>query len=333
MNGTCAGGTGAFIDQMATLLKLTPEELNKKAREKEKTYTIASRCGVFAKSDIQPLLNQGARVEDMCSSILFSVVNQTIAGLAQGRAISGKVLYLGGPLTFMDELRKAFDKVLGLQGYLPEHSLYFVAVGAALSAEEDYLILDLLQKIKNHGKGDAFAHGQPLFADEEEYELFLQRHQKADVPVKTLEGYTGRAHLGIDAGSTTCKTALISEEGELLHTTYTPSSGNPLGLIKDVLLDIYHKAPDIIFGSVTTTGYGELLCKEAFQADYSLVETMAHFRAAKFFLPNVDFIIDIGGQDMKCFKIEDGVISDIFLNEACPSGCGSFLQTFAQALG
>ncbi|MGD9559508.1 MAG: acyl-CoA dehydratase activase, partial [Oscillospiraceae bacterium] len=334
MNGSCAGGTGAFIDQMATLLKISPTELNEKAKDQEKIYTIASRCGVFAKTDVQPLLNQGARVEDVSASILYSVVNQTIAGLAQGRRIAGNVLYLGGPLTFMSELRTAFDRVLGLTGILPENSLYFVCIGAALYADEAFTLPQLQDRLAAaNAAGAHFEHTAPLFKNEADYTAFLKRHEAHSVPVGQLEGFSGRTHLGIDAGSTTVKTVLISEEGELLNTTYQPNSGNPVPLVRKAILEMYAACPGMTLASVTTTGYGEQLCREAFGADYSLVETMAHFRAAQHFEPNVDFIIDIGGQDMKCFKIENGAISDIFLNEACSSGCGSFLQTFAEALG
>ena len=333
MNGSCAGGTGAFIDQMATLLKISPTELNEKAKQQEKIYTIASRCGVFAKTDVQPLLNQGARVEDVSASILYSVVNQTIAGLAQGRGITGNILYLGGPLTFLSELRTAFDKVLGTKGVLPENSLYFVSIGAALYADEAFTLPELRDRLASNQKTVSFDHTEPLFKSEKEYADFLKRHEKASVPVGKLEGFSGRAHLGIDAGSTTVKTVLISEEGELINTTYQPNSGNPVPLVRAAILKMYEESPDMTLASVTTTGYGEMLCKEAFSADYNLVETMAHFTAAKHFAPDVDFIIDIGGQDMKCFQISDGAISDIFLNEACSSGCGSFLQTFAEALG
>ncbi|NLW79952.1 MAG: 2-hydroxyglutaryl-CoA dehydratase [Ruminococcaceae bacterium] len=334
MNGSCAGGTGAFIDQMATLLKITPTELNEKARQQDKIYTIASRCGVFAKTDVQPLLNQGARVEDVSASILYSVVNQTIAGLAQGRQMAGNVLYLGGPLTFMSELRAAFDKVLKLTGTLPDNSLYFVCLGAALYADEAFTLPQLRERLAGaQAAGAGFQHTAPLFKSQADYDAFTRRHQQASVPLGTLAGFAGRAHLGLDAGSTTVKTVLLSDDGQLLHTTYQPNSGNPVPLVRRALLDIYDAAPGITLASVTTTGYGELLCKEAFNADTSLVETMAHFGAARHFAPDVDFIIDIGGQDMKCFKIEDGAVSDIFLNEACSSGCGSFLQTFAEALG
>ncbi len=338
MNGSCAGGTGAFIDQMATLLKISPDELNEKAKGQEKIYTIASRCGVFAKTDIQPLLNQGARVEDVSASILYSVVNQTVAGLAQGRRIGGNVLYLGGPLTFLSQLRAAFNHVLKLEGVLPDASLYFVSIGAALYADETFTLPGLQDRLAAsvagaHTASAAFGSAPPLFKNDKEYTEFLHRHEKARIPVGRMEGYTGRAHLGVDAGSTTVKTVLLSQDGELLNTTYQPNSGNPVPLVRNAIIKMYEACPGMTLASVTTTGYGEQLCKEAFNADYSLVETMAHFGAARRFAPGVDFIIDIGGQDMKCFKIEDGAVSDIFLNEACSSGCGSFLQTFAEALG
>ena len=333
MNGSCAGGTGAFIDQMAMLLNLTPSGLNEKAKHKEKVYPIASRCGVFAKSDVQPLFNQGARLEDVAASILYSVVNQTVGGLAQGRKIEGPVVYLGGPLTFMSELRAAFNKVLKTEGILPEDSLYFVAIGAALCASKTMTVEELQARFRDGVRESTFECTQPLFDSTEEYDAFVARHARATVPVGNLAHYSGRAHLGIDAGSTTVKTALVSEGGELLHTTYRPNSGNPIPLIREAMLEIYRLAPKMTIGSLTTTGYGEQLCKEAFCADYGIVETTAHFMAARHFRNDVDFIIDIGGQDMKCFQIEDGAISDIFLNEACSSGCGSFLQTFAEALG
>ena len=334
MNGSCAGGTGAFIDQMATLLKISVGELNERAKNHRKVYAIASRCGVFAKTDVQPLLNQGATVEDVSASILYSVVNQTISGLAQGRRIEGAVVYLGGPLTFMSELRRAFDHVLGLTGTLPEHSLYFVSIGAALYAGERLALSELCERISRAGRtAGAFSHTDPLFRDEAEYEAFRARHSRARVPVQELELYRGRAHLGIDAGSTTVKTALVSENGSLLRTTYHQGGGNPVPIVRQDILDIYEACPDIEIASATVTGYGEQLIKEAFRADFGVVETVAHFTAARRFSPDVDFIIDIGGQDMKCFKVENGAISDIFLNEACSSGCGSFLQTFAETLG
>ena len=334
MNGSCAGGTGAFIDQMATLLKLSAEELNEAAHRAEKTYTIASRCGVFAKSDIQPLINQGARTEDIAASIYQAVVNQTIAGLAQGRAIKGNVLYLGGPLTFSDVLRESFDATLGVRGVCPENSLYYVAMGAAIYSDEEFDLRDVAERMKRRGASANYRSLPPLFRSREEYDAFAERHAKARVARAPFpQDYSGRVHIGIDSGSTTVKLAVIDEDGRLLFTDYRPNLGNPVPLIRDALLKILTGHPGITVGSVTTTGYGEELAQHAFHADFGLVETVAHFTAARHFLPDVDFIIDIGGQDMKCFKIADGAISDIFLNEACSSGCGSFLQTFAQALG
>ena len=333
MNGSCAGGTGAFIDQMATLLKMSPEELNEAAAKAEKTYTIASRCGVFAKSDIQPLINQGAAAGDIAASIYQAVVNQTIAGLAQGRAIQGNILYLGGPLTFNSVLRDSFDKTLELKGSCPAHSLHFVAMGAAFYADKE---LDLEEVARSIGQLDMSADYDsqpPLFASKEEYEAFHARHLKASVARLPFGTECGPVHIGVDAGSTTVKVAVVDEDSNLLYTSYQPNLGNPLPLIREVLLDLYHKHPGLQVKSLTSTGYGEELVKEAFRGDTGIVETVAHFTAARHFLPQVDFIIDIGGQDMKCFKIEDGAISEIFLNEACSSGCGSFLQTFAEALG
>ena len=334
MNGSCAGGTGAFIDQMATLLKLSAEELNERARHAEKTYTIASRCGVFAKSDIQPLINQGARTEDIAASIYHAVVNQTIAGLAQGRPIKGRVLYLGGPLTFSDVLRSSFDSALGVEGVCPENSLYYVAMGAALYSDAEFDLADVAGRMHSRGAAADYRSQPPLFAGREEYEAFRERHARARVGRAPFPAdYRGRVHIGIDSGSTTVKLAVIDEESRLLFTDYRPNLGNPVPLIRDTLLKILKEHPMLTVGSVTTTGYGEELALHAFHADFGLVETVAHFTAARQFLPAVDFIIDIGGQDMKCFKIANGAISDIFLNEACSSGCGSFLQTFAQALG
>ena len=334
MNGSCAGGTGAFIDQMATLLKLSADEMNTAARHAEKTYTIASRCGVFAKSDIQPLINQGARTEDIAASIYQAVVNQTIAGLAQGRPIKGNVLYLGGPLTFSDVLRECFDRTLGVRGLCPENSLYYVAMGAAFYSDKEFNLNDVAERMRERGLTASYRSMPPLFKSQAEYDAFKARHERARVPRADFpEDYSGRVHIGIDSGSTTVKLVVIDEQAQILFTDYRPNLGNPVPLIRDTLLKILTGHPNIEVGSVTTTGYGEDLAKHAFHCDFGLVETVAHFTAARHFLPDVDFIIDIGGQDMKCFKIEDGAISDIFLNEACSSGCGSFLQTFAQALG
>ena len=333
MNGSCAGGTGAFIDQMATLLKMTPDEMNEAARHAEKTYTIASRCGVFAKSDIQPLINQGAKAGDVAASIFYAVVNQTIAGLAQGRKIGGNVLYLGGPLTFLPQLKKSFDKTLGVTGTCPENSLYFVALGAALYSDKELDLAGVVEKLHAYSATATYAFNPPLFRDEAEYEAFRARHAKASVPRRPFADSTGPVHIGIDAGSTTVKAAVIDGDDNLLFTSYQPNSGNPIPIIRQMLIDIYKARPGLRVASVTATGYGEDIVKSAFGVDFGVVETVAHFTAAKHFMPDVDFVIDIGGQDMKCFKIEDGAISNIFLNEACSSGCGSFLQTFAGALG
>ncbi|OUP25582.1 acyl-CoA dehydratase activase [Gemmiger sp. An194] len=333
MNGSCAGGTGAFIDQMATLLKMSPEELNTAASRAEKTYTIASRCGVFAKSDIQPLINQGAAAGDIAASIYQAVVNQTIAGLAQGRPIQGNVLYLGGPLTFNSELRRSFDQTLELTGLCPDHSLHFVAMGAAFYADKEMDLAQVAKAIGSIQQVGEYTSQPPLFANKQEYEDFHARHMRASVPRVPFGADVGPVHIGVDSGSTTVKVAVIDDNANLLFTDYQPNLGNPLPLIREVLLKLYQNHPNLEVASVTSTGYGEELVKHAFRGDFGVVETVAHFTAARHFLPDVDFIIDIGGQDMKCFKIEDGAISDIFLNEACSSGCGSFLQTFAQALG
>ena len=333
MNGSCAGGTGAFIDQMATLLKMSADEMNKAAEQATRTYTIASRCGVFAKSDVQPLINQGAKTEDIAASIYKAVVNQTIAGLAQGRPIQGNILYLGGPLTFSTVLRKSFDEALGVTGTCPENSLLYVALGAALYADKEFVLSDVAAALDEYAATATYASEPPLFASKEEYEAFHARHMSHSVPRVAFSAQFGPVHIGIDSGSTTVKLVVVDEQSQILYTNYQPNLGNPLPLIRQQLLKIYKEHPGLKVASVTTTGYGEELVKNAFRCDFGLVETVAHFTAAKYFMPDVDFIIDIGGQDMKCFKIEDGAISNIFLNEACSSGCGSFLQTFAQALG
>jgi predicted CoA-substrate-specific enzyme activase len=334
MNGSCAGGTGAFIDQMATLLKMGADEMDAAALKAEKTYTIASRCGVFAKSDIQPLINQGGRPEDISASIYQAVVNQTIAGLAQGRPIQGNVLYLGGPLTFSRCLRDSFDRTLHLHGVCPANSLLYVAMGAAFYSDTEFDLNEVARRLKEHGSGMSYRSQPPLFRDREEYEAFRTRHARATVPRMPFDvDYAAPVHIGIDSGSTTVKMVIMDEDARILFTDYRSNLGNPVPLIRDVLRKVYREHPALHVASVTTTGYGEDLARHAFHADYGVVETVAHFTAARHFMPNVDFIIDIGGQDMKCFKIEDGAISNIFLNEACSSGCGSFLQTFAQALG
>ena len=333
MNGTCAGGTGAFIDQMATLLNITPTEMNEIAKEHEKIYTIASRCGVFAKSDIQPLLNQGARKSDISASIFYAVVNQTIAGLAQGREIKGNIVYLGGPLTYFSELRNSFDDTLKLTGTCPENSLYFVAIGAALSeASDSFNISELIKKVESYKSSEAYNSCPPLFNDEQEFNEFRERHRKNSENIKNTDNYEGEMFLGIDAGSTTVKTVVINKSGDILTQSYMSNNGNPVPFIKQFLTDVYSKYPGIKIASSAVTGYGEEIIKNAFRIDFGIVETIAHYTAAKKFRPDVDFIIDIGGQDIKCFKIRNNTIDNIFLNEACSSGCGSFLQTFAAAL-
>ncbi len=333
MNGTCAGGTGAFIDQMATLLDLSVDEMNEMAQRHEKIYSIASRCGVFAKSDIQPLLNQGARKEDVSASIFDAVVNQTIAGLAQGREIAGKVAYLGGPLTFISELRSRFDKGLKLKGICPENSLYYVAYGAAMSAEKSVDLKEALARIGGYSAKDGYASCAPLFECEADYREFAERHARDRIETVDRPGYAGKAYIGIDAGSTTVKAVAVSEDDEILLCEYLPSGGTPVPRVKTFLQEFYRRYPLAQVAGACSTGYGEDMIRNAFRLDMGVVETMAHFTAAKKFRPEVDFIIDIGGQDIKCFKIVDGAIDDIFLNEACSSGCGSFLQTFAGAWG
>lgn len=333
MNGTCAGGTGAFIDQMATLLNKDITEMNEIAKHHKQIYSIASRCGVFAKSDIQPLLNQGASKSDIAASIFHAVVNQTIGGLAQGWKIQGNVVYLGGPLTFLSELRNAFDDVLNLKGLCPDNSLYFVAIGTAICSEQEIDIIDLINELETNVTKTKYNYIEPLFENEEEYSKFIKRHELAKVNVKELDNYDGNLYLGIDSGSTTLKLVLIDENENVRYTNYQSNKGNPVKIVRGILKDLYDKHPNLNIKASASTGYGEELIKNAFILDSSLVETMAHYIAAKKFMPNVDFIIDIGGQDIKCFKIENQTISNIFLNEACSSGCGSFLQTFANALG
>ena len=332
MNGTCAGGTGAFIDQMATLLDVDAADMDALAGQHERVYTIASRCGVFAKSDIQPLLNQGAKKSDIAASIFYAVVNQTIGGLAQGRPVKGNILYLGGPLTFMPMLRRCFDEVLGVTGTCPENSLYYVSLGAAYAAKERCDLPAVLETLKQYVSHSEWETLPPLFETEAEYEAFRARHAAADVPRGTLETLAGPAYLGIDAGSTTLKAVVTDESGALLHSAYLSNSGNPVPVIRDFLLDLYRRKPDLHIAAACVTGYGEDIIKNAFHVDYGLVETMAHFTAARRFMPEVEFIVDIGGQDMKCFHVQGGVVDNIYLNEACSSGCGSFLQTFANAL-
>ena len=339
MNGSCAGGTGAFIDQMSSLLDVTVGELNELSLRHEKIYPIASRCGVFAKSDIQPILNQGGRKEDLAASIFQAVVDQTVAGLTQGRELKGKIVFLGGPLHFLSGLRQRFVETLQLDAdhaVFPEDGDCFAAMGAALCSTdytprpfEEYLKL-LEESVDAAGVLDVMP---PLFTDQNEYDTFLERHNANHPPEADLSIYSGDAWLGIDAGSTTTKIVLINPQGGILYNYYHSNLGNPVAIVLEQLQKIYSLCGDRVrIKGSAVTGYGEELIKNAFQCDLGLVETMAHYKAAAHFNPDVDFIIDIGGQDMKCFKIRNGAVDSIMLNEACSSGCGSFIETFAKAL-
>ncbi|MBQ4108479.1 MAG: 2-hydroxyglutaryl-CoA dehydratase, partial [Clostridia bacterium] len=333
MNGTCAGGTGAFADQMASLMQIDPDEMNELAKNYEKIYSIASRCGVFAKTDIQPLLNQGARKEDISASIYYAIVNQTITGLAQGHPIEGNIVYLGGPLTFLSELRRAFDKTLKCEGICPDHSLVFVALGAAYYAEEAVDLQKAYEIIGEKSDLIRVSSLEPLFKNQAEYDEFIARHNEHSVPRKEGIPYEGDAYLGIDSGSTTLKVVLTDKDGSIIFSKYQSNQGKPIDVVRDTLIEMYEKYPKVNIVSSAVTGYGEDMMKSALGIDIGVVETVAHFTAAKYFMPDVEFIIDIGGQDMKCFKIRGGAIDNIFLNEACSSGCGSFLQAFANSLG
>ncbi len=340
MNGSCAGGTGAFIDQMATLMNVTVNELDELSLKHEKIYPIASRCGVFAKSDIQPILNQGGRKEDVAASIFQAVVDQTVAGLTQGRELKGKIVLLGGPLHFLMGLRERFVDTLQLDGdhaVFPEDGDCFAAMGAALCAcDYEARPFDELLRLLEESRGAASVVDTmpPLFDSQADYDAFSARHNSSAPPELDIGTYEGDAYLGIDAGSTTTKMALIAPDGGLLYTYYHSNLGNPVAIVLEQLREIHRLcgARIKIRGSAVT-GYGEDLIKNAFSCDLGLVETVAHYRAAAHFNPDVDFIIDIGGQDMKCFKIRNGAVDSIMLNEACSSGCGSFIETFAKALG
>jgi len=339
MNGVCAGGTGSFIDQMASLLQTDASGLNAYAKNYRALYAIAARCGVFAKSDIQPLINEGASKEDLAASIFQAVVNQTISGLACGKPIRGHVAFLGGPLHFLSELREAFIRTLKLDDehiIAPNHSHLFAAIGSALNSERDlHVSLRDMQnrlegKIKMEFEVDRM---EPLFASEAEFHAFKERHDRHQVPVKDLATYRGRAFLGIDAGSTTTKAALVGEDGTLLYSFYHNNEGDPLGTTISAIKDIYRQLPegvDIVHSC--STGYGEALIKSALLLDEGEVETVSHYYAASFFAPDVDCILDIGGQDMKCIKIKNQTVDNVLLNEACSSGCGSFIETFAKSL-
>mgnify|MGYP003482478765 CR=1 FL=1 len=347
MNGTCAGGTGAFIDQMAILLKTDAPGLNELAKKHTTIYPIAARCGVFAKTDIQPLLNEGAAKEDIAASVFQSVVNQTISGLACGRKITGKVAFLGGPLNYLSELRQRFIETLNLTEdriIFPGNSHLFVALGSAFTSEcrnrgknmrKIYKLSDIKAKLPSilTIESDEIGRLQPLFENDEQLKAFKERHRKNKVQRGDLRTYSGNCYLGIDAGSTTTKAVVIGEDDEILYSWYASNFGSPFNSAINILKDIYSLLPEnakIVYSAVT--GYGEGLIKTALGIDIGEIETIAHYKAAEKFLPGVDFILDIGGQDMKCLKIKDGVIQSIMLNEACSSGCGSFIEAFATSL-
>lgn len=340
MNSICAGGTGAFIDQMAALLHTDAKGLNDYAKNHKGMYSIASRCGVFAKTDIQALMNQGVSSEDISISVFQAVVNQTISNLACGRPIEGNVAFLGGPLHFLDQLRERFIETLELKEeeiIHPENSQLYIALGAAISSIDQKLIsfIDLEFRVKfNDFKIESeVGNLKTLFEDEEDYRIFKERHEKNKIDfVKDPKEYTGKAYLGIDAGSTTTKAILLNEEDEILYSFYGSNEGKPLQQSIEILTEIYETLPNAQIIASASTGYGERLIKSALKIDYGEVETLAHFRGAQYFMEDLDFIIDIGGQDMKAIKIRDGIIDDILLNEACSSGCGSFIQTFAQSV-
>ena len=340
MNGTCAGGTGAFIDQMASLLHTDTAGLNELAKNHKTIYPIASRCGVFAKTDVQPLINEGAAKEDIAASIFQAVVNQTISGLACGRPIRGKVAFLGGPLTYLPELRNRFIETLKLKDdeiIIPKEAHLLVATGAALDSldEEPFSNEELATKIQNLkiSKDTTTSPIEPLFKDYPEYEEFRKRHSKASVQKAKLQDYNGDCFIGIDAGSTTTKIVLIDKEGKLLYSLYGNNEGNPLQSVIKMLNNLYEVLPEtakLRFSGVT--GYGEKLIQTALNVDIGEIETIAHFTAAKQFEPDVKSIVDIGGQDMKYIRLKNGAIDSIMLNEACSSGCGSFIETFAKSL-
>ena len=340
MNGTCAGGTGAFIDQMAILLNTDAKGLNILAKEATNIYPIASRCGVFAKTDIQPLINEGAKKSDIAASIFQAVVDQTISGLACGKPIRGNVAFLGGPLHFLDSLRDRFIKTLNLKEgeyFAPNNSEIYVALGAAILAENSEIINsnELIRRLNEiNAKTIVNESLEPLFIDEEDYNKFKERHSLSTVPKGNLSEYKGKVFIGIDAGSTTTKAVVLGEKGELLYSSYNNNEGSPLNKTIDILKEIYILLnKDVKIAKATVTGYGEGLIKAALGVDIGEIETICHFRGAKEFMPNVDFILDIGGQDMKALMIKDGVINNILLNEACSSGCGSFIEGFSKSLG
>ena len=339
MNGICAGGTGSFIDQMATLLQTDASGLNEYAKNYKSIYPIAARCGVFAKSDIQPLINEGATKEDLSASIFQAVVNQTISGLACGKPIRGNVAFLGGPLHFLSELKAAFIRTLSLapdEIIAPEHSHLFAAVGSAMNYKEEVCVPveDIIKRLQGKIKLEfEVERMEPLFKNQEEYDAFQNRHAAHKVETRSLAEYRGNCYLGIDAGSTTTKVALVGEDGKLLYSFYSSNNGSPLATTIRAIREIYDRLPQgakIVHSC--STGYGEALIKSALMLDEGEVETVSHFYAAAFFDPEVDCIIDIGGQDMKCIKIKNQTVDSVQLNEACSSGCGSFIETFAKSL-
>ncbi len=339
MNGICAGGTGSFIDQMASLIQTDASGLNEYAKRYKAIYPIAARCGVFAKTDIQPLINEGATREDLAASIFQAVVNQTISGLACGKPIRGHVAFLGGPLHFLSELKAAFIRTLNLDSdhaITPSNSHLFAAIGSALNCKKDETTtLEALYTKLSTGIQMEFevARLEPLFADEAEYAEFSARHNGHNVASSDLSTYQGNCYLGIDAGSTTTKIALVGEDGSLLYSFYSNNNGSPLSTALTSLKEIYRKLPKTAkIVHSCSTGYGEALLKSALMLDEGEVETVAHYTAAAFFNPKVDCILDIGGQDMKCIKIKNKTVESVQLNEACSSGCGSFIETFAKSL-
>lgn len=339
MNGICAGGTGSFIDQMASLIQTDASGLNEYAKNYHSLYSIAARCGVFAKTDIQPLINEGATKEDLAASIFQAVVNQTISGLACGKPIRGHVAFLGGPLHFLSELKAAFIRTLKLDDEHvidTDNSHLFAAIGSALNAKEDNFCTmeEMLRRLSSEIKMEfEVERMEPLFEDRASYDAFRERHARSHVATGDLASYSGNAFLGIDAGSTTTKIALVGEDGSLLYSFYANNDGSPLKTAIRSLKEIYEQLPDKVrIARACSTGYGEALMKAAFLLDDGEVETVAHYYAAAFFNPDVDCILDIGGQDMKCIKIKDQTVDSVLLNEACSSGCGSFIETFAKSL-
>ena len=339
MNGICAGGTGSFIDQMAALLQTDAVGLNEYARDYKAIYPIAARCGVFAKTDIQPLINEGATKEDLSASIFQAVVNQTISGLACGKPIRGHIAFLGGPLHFLPELRNAFIRTLKLDEehtIIPNHSHLFAAIGSAMNHKEEVSLTlsDMVKKLSGKIKMEFEVERlDPLFTDEADFDRFLERQNQYKVKKGDLSTYKGNCYLGIDAGSTTTKTALVGEDGSLLYSFYHSNNGSPLATTIESIREIHRLLPEdahIVYSC--STGYGEALIKAALMLDEGEVETVAHYYAAAFFDKNVDCILDIGGQDMKCIKIKNHTVDSVQLNEACSSGCGSFIETFAQSL-